>query len=292
MRVRAFFPAHCTSYLVMDYYPACTIAEYLERRGGRLPEAEAVQLIRLILEGLRAVHAQGFLHRDIKPQNIYLADTGGAPRPLLIDFGAARQGTGERTRTVICSDGYSPIEQHHEKGRQGPWTDLNATAAVLYRVEQVSWNDIQTFLGRLNAKGGGKPYRLPTEAEWEYAARAGSKTPYWWGKDLGKGNANCEYCGSQWDDKETAPVGSFKPNAFGLQDTAGNVWEWVQDCGRDSYAGVSADGAEWHDNCLAGRGLRGGSWNSIARDSRVSFRNWLAPDDRYGRLGLRLAQDL
>ena len=74
----------------------------------------------------------------------------------------------------------------------------------------------------------GQPYRLLTEAEWEYAARAGSTTAYSWGDEIGKGNANCDGCGSQWDSSKTSPVGSFTPNAFGLYDMPGNVWQWVR----------------------------------------------------------------
>jgi formylglycine-generating enzyme required for sulfatase activity len=91
----------------------------------------------------------------------------------------------------------------------------------------------------------GQPYRLLTEAEWEYAARAGSTTAYFWGDEIGKGNANCSICGSEWSYRQTAPVGSFKPNAFGLYDTAGNVWQWVEDCYHDSYDGAPADGSAW-----------------------------------------------
>lgn len=161
-------------------------------------------------------------------------------------------------------------------------------------VERVSWNDVQEFLKRLNAQNRGKPYRLPTEAEWEYAARAGTTTPYWWGKEVGQGNANCDGCGSRWDNKETAPVGSFKPNPFGLYDTAGNVWEWVQDCWHDNYQSAPADGWEWHANCLKDRRvLRGGSWHSDPRNLRVSLRDWRVPSNRHGSPnGLRLAQDL
>ena len=81
----------------------------------------------------------------------------------------------------------------------------------------------------------GKTYRLLTEAEWEYAARAGTQTAYFWGDEIGKGNANCAGCGSKWDNRQTSPVGSFKPNAFGLYDMAGNVWQWVEDCYHDNY---------------------------------------------------------
>ncbi|WP_295440617.1 SUMF1/EgtB/PvdO family nonheme iron enzyme [uncultured Thiodictyon sp.] len=159
------------------------------------------------------------------------------------------------------------------------------------RPVNVSWNDIQAFLGRLNAKGSSQPYRLPTEVEWEYAARAGSDTPYWWGAKIGKGNANCRECGSQWDGKEAAPVGSFKPNGFGLYDTVGNVWEWVQDRYHHGYTGAPSDGSEWSSSCRsAGRVLRGGSW-FLSWGTRVSNRSWNPPDFRDVRLGLRLAQD-
>jgi len=160
-------------------------------------------------------------------------------------------------------------------------------------VETVSWGDIQDFLKRLNAGNTGKPYRLPTEAEWEYAARAGTETRYWWGRDIGTGNANCASCGSRWDNKETAPVGSFPANPFGLYDTAGNVWEWVADCWHGGYQGAPADGSEWRDNCQeARRVLRGGSWYNVPRYLRVSGRNWYVPADRIVGYGLRLAQDL
>ena len=142
VRVRHFFEANRSAYLVMDYYRGLSLAEHLERseqRGGpgRLSERNALALTLPILDGLRAVHAKGFLHRDVKPQNIYLARTdSGGVRPILLDFGAARQAVGERSRSlsVVISPGYAPFEQYHRKGAQGPPTDIYGAAAVLYRM--------------------------------------------------------------------------------------------------------------------------------------------------------------
>lgn len=101
----------------------------------------------------------------------------------------------------------------------------------------VSWDDAQAYVTWLSNKTGRK-YRLPTEAEWEYAARAGSKTRYWWGDTHGSGRANCTDCGVQWSGRSAAPIGSFEPNPYGLYDVHGNVWEWTADCWNPSYSGA------------------------------------------------------
>jgi len=157
-------------------------------------------------------------------------------------------------------------------------------------VEQVSWDDIQIFLGKLNSQTG-KHFRLPSETEWEYAARAGSSSKYSWGDDVGKNRANCDGCGSQWDNKKTAPVGSFQPNAFGLYDMHGNVWEWVQDCRNDSYSGAPKDGSAWLQGSCNKRVLRGGSWLHGPSSMRSADRVWSLTDFRYGDYGFRLVQD-
>ena len=108
----------------------------------------------------------------------------------------------------------------------------------------VSWEDAVEYAKWLSEQTG-KRYRLPTEAEWEYAARAGTETEYWWGNEMKPGMANCDGGDTRWGGKQTSPVGSFPPNPFGLYDTAGNVWEWVQDNWHENYQGAPADGTAW-----------------------------------------------
>ena len=154
----------------------------------------------------------------------------------------------------------------------------------------VSWDDIQSFIAWLNARTGGN-FRLPTEAEWEYAARAGSTTKYSWGDSIGSNRANCDGCGSRWDDDRTAPVGSFSANAWGLHDLHGNVWEWVQDCWNNSYAGAPTDGSAWTSGDCGRRVYRGGSWYGYPRDVRSANRYWAPRSNRFDNIGFRLAQD-
>ena len=133
VRVRNVLEENGTAYLVMNFYEGTTLAAYIEEKGGSLPEKLALAIMLPLLDGLREVHAKGFLHRDIKPQNIYLTKTG---TPILLDFGSARMVMGERTRsmTVLMTPGYAPFEQYHRKGQQGPWTDIYACGATLYHM--------------------------------------------------------------------------------------------------------------------------------------------------------------
>jgi formylglycine-generating enzyme required for sulfatase activity len=116
-----------------------------------------------------------------------------------------------------------------QEGRANDRGFGRGTRPVIY----VSWDDAQAYVRWLSQMTG-KPYRLLTEAEWEYSARAGSTTAYFCGEEIGEKNASCNGCGSRWDNRETSPVESFKPNAFGLHDMAGNVWQWVEDCYHDN----------------------------------------------------------
>ena len=158
-------------------------------------------------------------------------------------------------------------------------------------VISVSWDDIQVYLKWLNALTDGG-YRLPSEAEWEYAARSGSQTAYSWGNDVGNNRANCYGCDSQWNVSKAATVESFSPNAFGLYDMHGNVWEWTQDCDNTSYQGAPSNGSAWLSGTCTGRVVRGGSWLSLASYLRAANRGGSIADFRLGQQGFRLAQDL
>jgi formylglycine-generating enzyme required for sulfatase activity len=156
---------------------------------------------------------------------------------------------------------------------------------------EVSWDDAKAYVAWLS-RATGKNYRLLSEAEREYAARGGTITAYWWGDEIGRGNANCNGCGSQWDNKQTAPVGSFPPNAFGLYDMSGNAWEWTEDCWHDSYVGAPADGSAWTTGDCSLRVLRGGSWYSYPQYLRSASRNRDLPGDRIINVGFRVARTL
>jgi formylglycine-generating enzyme required for sulfatase activity len=157
-------------------------------------------------------------------------------------------------------------------------------------VINVSWRDAKQYVGWLSQLTG-KEYRLLTEAEWEYAARAGANSRYSWGDDPGKGDANCHGCGSPWDLRQTAPVGSLRPNRFGLYDMHGNVWEWVEDSWHETYDGAPVDGSAW----LQGgdpnyRVVRGGSWRNESEQVRAATRARRNINVRFDTLGFRVAR--
>lgn len=159
-------------------------------------------------------------------------------------------------------------------------------------VINVSWHDAENYTRWLSRKTG-KLYRLPTEAEWEYATRAGTTSRYWWGDAIGEGLANCNGCGSNWDQQQTAPTASFNANPFGLFDVHGNVWEWVEDCWQPNYQAASPNGTP--PNARRGcskRTLRGGSWDNSPSQVRSSARIWGQPDGRDNNIGFRVALTL
>jgi formylglycine-generating enzyme required for sulfatase activity len=160
-------------------------------------------------------------------------------------------------------------------------------------VVHVSWQDAKSYVTWLSGKTG-KTYRLLSEAEWEYAARATSRTMFPWGNSIGSGYANCDGCGSVWDDDSTAPVGSFAPNAFGLHDMHGNVYEWVEDCWHSDYEGAPSDGSAWTSGGVCQvRILRGGSYDDTPVLVRSANRDGNITNDRYNLFsGIRVARTL
>jgi len=150
-------------------------------------------------------------------------------------------------------------------------------------VEKVSWNDAQDFIRRLNNKEGGNHYRLPSEAEWEYAARAGSSSAYHFGDDEGSLSSYAWFNGDR-----THPVAQKKANQWGLYDMHGNVWEWVQDNWHDNYRGAPSDGSVWGGGDSRFRVYRGGGWVDSAGDLRSATRTYGSPDGLGRFIGFRL----
>lgn len=157
-------------------------------------------------------------------------------------------------------------------------------------VINVSWNDItEQYLPWLNKKAG-KRYRLPSEAEWEYAARAGTRTAYWWGDYI-----ICSQAAYGFKDckrRNTEPVGNYLANTFGLYDVHGNVFEWTEDCWNDYYSGAPTDGSAWIRSDCDSRVLRSGSGGNSPRFLRSAFRYFKEPSYHYQNIGFRLARTL
>ena len=168
-------------------------------------------------------------------------------------------------------NGYKPDD--------GGWGRAN------HPVVNVNWNDAQTYIAWLRRKTN-KPYRLLSEAEWEYAARAQTVSAYYWG-------ASASTASARYNARDgTAPVGSYAPNSFGLYDMSGNVAEWAQDCLTKNYEGAPADGSAWMTGDCDLHALRGGGWNHGANNLRSGNRDWDATGLRVNRNGFRVARGL
>ena len=199
------------------------------------------------------------------------------------------------------------IDNGKYEERSGNWGSIGFMQTDNHPVVCTSWNDANAYTTWL-ARKTGQPYRLPTEAEWEYAARGKTSTARYWGESP---NAACTYANvadksmkevikvaNAWKGHNckdgfayTAPVGSFKANAYGLNDMLGNVWEWTQDNYHKNYAGAPADGSAWQDN-KKNRVLRGGSWYDAPRFVRSAGRDKAVPTIRYDNIGFRVARML
>ncbi|MEW9581870.1 SUMF1/EgtB/PvdO family nonheme iron enzyme [Paraburkholderia sp. DGU8] len=167
--------------------------------------------------------------------------------------------------------------------------ESNANKAAPAR--DLSWDDAQQYVKWLS-KATGKPYRLPTEAEWEYADRAGTTTAYWWGDQMRKGSANCKDCGEPWHKEGPEPVGSFTPNPLGLYDMNGSVWEWTADCWHNNYQGAPVDGHAWDSPGCDMRVIRGGSWREGSGYMLTATRFKYSAGVRQSQDGFRVVKEL
>ena len=222
----------------------------------------------------------------------------------------------------------SPTDEYGREGDEGPPREVKLQAFALSRDEitfdqfnvfaratnhwlprderwgsgnrpivEIGWHDAQDYARWLSEQTG-ENYRLPSEAEWEYAARAKSATRYWWGDEIRPGNqamANCSMCGSPFDRRQSAPSGMFERNPFGLRNMNGNVWEWTTDCWHESYKDAPRDATPWLETdegeCSV-RVVRGGSFGDDSSALRSANRHWAIIDQRIFVLGMRLARDL
>ncbi len=155
-------------------------------------------------------------------------------------------------------------------------------------VTNVSWTDAKQFVAWL-AGATRKAYRLPSEAEWEYAARGGTQTKYWWGDQFQSGMANCKNCNDIAAAEQPIKVGSFRPNPFGLYDMGGGVDQWVEDCWHKNYQGAPSDGSPWVEGECVSHVIRSGSWKNDARYARPANRDSYDTNVRYPTHGLRVA---
>jgi formylglycine-generating enzyme required for sulfatase activity len=157
-------------------------------------------------------------------------------------------------------------------------------------VEMVSWNEVQEFVNKLNSKEGTDRYRLPSEAEWEYACRAGTQTRYSFGEEESKLNEYAWYAENSYS--KTHPIGQKKPNPWGLYDMHGNVWEWIQDSWYENYSDSPLNGSVWEDKNSPDRVSRGGSWFCNVGFCRSASRFRRNPESRISNMGFRLLREL
>lgn len=184
-----------------------------------------------------------------------------------------------------------------ESGCNGYRPDDNGFGRGRHPVINVSWKDVQQYLQWLSKKSGAQ-YRLLSEAEWEYVARAGTTTPFWWGKAIAPENANYDRNIADRSKSRTntrnqpMEVGTYPPNLFGLFDTAGNVWEWVEDCWHENYIGAPINGSAWTESKCGLHVLRGGFWYGNPKGLRSAFRGRTEPTARADNVGFRAARRL
>jgi formylglycine-generating enzyme required for sulfatase activity/class 3 adenylate cyclase len=229
-----------------------------------------------------------------------LRDCQGCPELVRLPGGSFRMGSNEDpSETPAHAVRIKPFALGRYPVTVGEWNHCVAANACTSPLDgnsmaparNLSWADAQQYIAWLS-KSTGQEYRLPSEAEWEYAARAGNGSRYWWGDKIVPKMANCKGCGEPYDPRQPALVGSFAANPLGLYDLAGGVAQWVADCWHPNYQGAPADGSAWVEANCRERVLRGGSWRNDASYARSASRSYYDSGVRYPAHGFRVARSL
>ncbi len=245
-----------------------------------------------------------FVARPIKSFQDRLSSGGAGPAMMQLPEGTFMMGSknsslyqDERPQHSISLQGFS-ISKYEitfndydlfANNTEKPLPSDGGWGRENHPVITVSWNEAVEYAKWLTEQTGHQ-YRLPSEREWEYAAGAGTDTPYWWGYELEKNRANCANCGSRWDGSQTAPVGSFSENPFGLYDTIGNVLEWTSTCYHSSYQGSPAFGQNWEGGNCSKRMVRSSSFQTSEKDLRTTKRSSYSPTTQMDTLGFRVVR--
>ena len=210
------------------------------------------------------------------------------------EFGAFVQATGYRPSPGCVFN----TRRGYRFNENGSWLNPGFSQSDHDPVVCVDVADADAYIAWLNQRtrsgndhGQDGPYRLPSEAQWEYAARGGTNTAHWWGDEIGVGYADCNGCGSPWDYRRTAPVERFPDNPFGISGVLGNAMEWTADCWNPDYRFAPTDGSTWSTGDCSNQVIRGGSTFSNFELVRSSDRS-RAPVNEHGTIGFRVARDL
>ncbi|MCB5174998.1 SUMF1/EgtB/PvdO family nonheme iron enzyme [Microvirga lenta] len=227
-------------------------------------------------------------------------DCQGCPEMVRLPGGSFRMGSDEDpSEKPVHPVRIEPFALGRYPVTVGEWNHCAAAKACSRSLDgesraparNLSWNDAQQYVAWLS-KSTGQDYRLPSEAEWEYAARAGTTSRYWWGEKLAPKMANCKGCGEPHDTRQPVNVGSFPANEFGLHDLVGSVAQWVADCWHPNYQGAPTDGSAWSEPHCREHVLRGGSWRNDASYVRSASRAYYDSGVRYPTHGFRVARSL
>jgi len=288
-------------------------AQALARRRRRYVAAAAAGLAALVLGGgFAGLSVFGWFTRptvSTPPQDLqFLRDCGDCPEMVMVSPGMFLMGSSKDAPGHQAREGPQrrvTVSKRFAIGRYeitfAQWDACVEAGGCSHKpidrgwgrgnrpVIYVSWADAQEYAAWLSARTGQR-YRLPSEAEWEYVARAGAAGDYWWGDKLIKDAAVCSNCVDNGD--VTFPVGSFPPNPFGVYDVHGNVREWTQDCWNGTYAGAPTDSIAWLTGECDKRVVRGGAWGLRAEEMRLAFREGAQLPLRSGKGGFRLVREL